>query len=683
MSSTETNNNNTSPKATDTADKSVRPKDDVELITNLQSELNKHKVREALESLQKWVIAEFNTRDTSIIWDLVPIICQRLRGLSEFRFKTFKYCQQMLLELAEVTNPREMIIVFLSELENDLCLMRKKTCKTEEGEEDEEEEDNDFEITDHNCFKAMIKPVEKVLLMMPKKRNESLKSVLLAFDDHISHMSVSPLLNFDLVNGKRDELLNDINILGLHSVIYHYVDFIETFVQEVDIHHKHGEEQIFRSFDPQVQRTLLLRTLLRLLNHPLKHMDFAPTLGPLKKTTETTTTPYFFRQDEISLEGISLKIVRLLSCLHSNFYTLPSRTDLITSEEEKMSANFNDMILTKEGFETGISVAAYLLSIQPHQRPTNFQPLVFTHSHNLFSQLSFIHNLLNNTTFFVYDKGLELLENLLLNIPKQTMEARFLDLLRAHPIDMDLVSIMVYSQSPDARNRALCLFRHLVIALDSYGRYKFLRQLLSQPKQHTGFQAVVVQTYKDLLFYDELFQKTNLQKMLRIIISAALPDDQETDILANNDLLFASLNLLIYILKGDPKTENTTKIWDYLDGVQDTFLKPLQSALNLNLETYKHRLSNLKDLKAIEAAKTAALARKKGGKKSNAKTTKPGGEIELDVKVCNDSNILSPPPEMTIDQEHDVILMAIQNMDMLQFLLERIDTIILENSTTQ
>lgn len=670
-----------STRTAEPVDKSIPPKDDVELITTFQTELNKHRVRDALETLQKWVIAEVDTNGTTIIWDLIPIICQRLRGLNEFRFKTFKYCQQMLLEVVEVTNPREMIILLLSELENDLSLA--KTKARIEADIGDDEELDDFENNDHNCFKALMKPVEKVLQMMPKKRNESLKSVLISFSKHVQHFSVAPLVNFDMMKESRDELLNDIGVLGLNSVIYHYVDFLETFAEEVDIHNKHTEGH-YRSFDPDAQRTLLLRTLLRMLSYPCKHMDFAPSLGPLKKTADPITTPYFFRQDEVSLEGISLRIVNLLANLQSNFYTLISRHDLITADGEELSEDFNDVLLTEDSFLIGTAVAAYLLSIQAHQRPANFQPLVFTHSYNLFFQLPLIHALLDSTAFFVYDKGLELFENLLLNVPKQTMETRFLDLIRVYPIDKALVSIMVYSNSPDSRNRALCLFRHLVIALESYGRYKFLYQLLSQPKQHTGFQAIVVQTFKDLLFYEETFQQANLQKMLRNIICVALPDDQNTDILANNDLIFATLNLIIYILKGDPKVENTTQMWDYLDGVTDTFLKPLQRILNLNLDTYKHRLSMLKDLKSAAAAST----KKKGGKKGNAKaatataTTPPTTfeGIEMKLMLGNNPNALSPPPEMTVEQEHDVILMAIQNMDMLQFLIEQVDGIIADNN---
>ena len=77
----------------------------MEILKNLQVELEKHRMREVNEVFHNSVLADIRENGSCIIWDLVPIICQRLRGLSEFRFKTFNYCRQMLIHLTEVCNP--------------------------------------------------------------------------------------------------------------------------------------------------------------------------------------------------------------------------------------------------------------------------------------------------------------------------------------------------------------------------------------------------------------------------------------------------------------------------------------------------------------------------------------------------------------------------------------------------
>ncbi|KPM09966.1 hypothetical protein QR98_0085120 [Sarcoptes scabiei] len=91
------------------------------ILRLFQFDLKRHRMNEVLELYRSNVVPEIRKNLSFIVWDLVPIICQRLRGLSKFRFKTFSVCQEILLDLCEICNPKELLIIYLAELENDLC----------------------------------------------------------------------------------------------------------------------------------------------------------------------------------------------------------------------------------------------------------------------------------------------------------------------------------------------------------------------------------------------------------------------------------------------------------------------------------------------------------------------------------------------------------------------------------
>ena len=806
------------------------------ILKSLQLELDKHRMREVLDIFNNNVLTEVHKHGSFIVWDLVPIICQRLRGLNEFRFKTFNCCRQMLIDLVEVCNPKELLIIYLSELENDLTLAKHssagnggsadqaaaveesatETSATGGGGDaasDKFSPEDDFEVTDSNCFKALLKPFECILLKLPKKRNETLKSVLSSLNEHISRLSLGVIETYDFELHDRHRLMAEPEVRNLNCVLSMYVDFLETFVNEVDI--TQGDANYFYSKTsvPNIQRCILLKTLLRILDYPLKYMDLSQLTtkaaadgastaaaaaaghhlttavaaiannraaaeaalraakpaapkqqqqSPAKKqlngvqnttntntnnstsrssrgstssssttststststsSTSTTSTtnglimPSILDDECIHSRTIALKVVRLISVLHSNFYTLLNRQDLVTAEEaiEEGAAggggggdSFSDIFLTADIFRSAMAVLCYLLATEEVlQLETNFMPRVYTHVYSLGVHLPYVRHLLDSSQFLVYDKGVELLERLLAPFDEGQLEVKFLDLLRAMPIEKSLISIMIFSPSKSRRSAALKLFQRLLWSLEHIARYKVLYSILSQPRQHAGFQGLAIGLYKDYMFESAVYQGTNLHRVVRSVIGICLPEEVSSDLLEKNDLIFAALNFFRYVAIRDPRPVNATRLWDILVVIRESFLAPLQKAVELSRAHYKLELVKLKELKEITAKATAAVAATGGGggagggggKNRNNKALQTvlkqmaekslqasSLQAKLAVKVLNEgggkgkgSTVPSQAqlPEMSIEQEHSVIILALQNFDLLESLLARLKELV-------
>jgi hypothetical protein len=584
--------------------------------------------------------------DSDILWELIPMICHRLRGLNEFRFKTFNYCEQLLLEVSVLCKPKEVLIAFLAELETD----------TIGGNDGSESSSSMATACDHNVFKAILKPLECVLIQLPTKRNETLKWVLSTLNAHISRLSTDTIDDYQFDGQEKQFIDNDPNAKQINSVLPLYISFIQTFVNEVDVTKKSAMASTTaptangqtvaasKTSDPQVQRTVLLKALLRLLDHPLLHLDLSSeTCGESR--------------------ALAIDVVRLISRLQSNYYSLIERIDLISSSKRSAKhADSADIAVTKEVFAAAMANLSYLVHTECALSAAggddldidSFVPCVYTHVYVLGVHLPYVDALLRSSVCLVYEKGLHLADRLLSHINDMELEAHFVDLIRATPVERSLIALMVYSPVESHRKRALHVFRRLIVAFDGAGRYKMLVSILSQPAQHAGVQGLAIGIYKDFMFTSALFQGSHLHRWLKLAIKCALPDGVGTDLLEQNDTIFAALNAIRYACLKDHKAANETKLWDVMPYVRDQLLRPLHKALDLSRAHYKLELCKLRELKS-------GGGKGKGG---------PG----VEVRIAGGGNGLLPnlPP----DHKHRIVLLALQNFDLIESVLVRVEEIV-------
>lgn len=623
----------TRPSLNDLKINSKSPEEKKESILKVfQFDLEKHRTREVLDIFQRAIVPEVKKNGSCIIWDFVPIVCQRLRGLSEFRFKTYNLCTQILLDLCELCNPKELLIVYLSELETDLSYTKETL--------------DDSGLTDSNCFKALLKPIENLLLKLPTKRNETLKNVLISLNEHVVGISVN--LGFAILDPTYQ--ITDSVVRSINTPLSNYADFLETFVKEVDIYNSSNNQNYSKTFDPNIQRTFLLRTLLILLDSPIKCFELFPNKESDTSNEAVPAKPdlsnLFNNEPVITTAMIVTKIVRFISSLHSNYYTLLNRYDLIHTRKEEEKLYPTELHFSIEQFQSGTSYLSFFLITQPELCPSNFIPRVYTHAYNCSIHLPHVKTLLSNNDQCISSKGLLLLEALLNHINEGSLYESITTIIS---IVKCLVHHIFQSSNPPL---ALAQFQRLAKCLEPVSRYKLFYSILSESEYKIQFKGHVVCLYKNVVFSHPVYQGNNLHRIIRTLISSiSLPLEDPFELIEKNVFLSHILNFIYYLLIRD--IENETRIWDMIPVIQDTFLKPLKQSIEKSINNFKLELCKLKEMK-LKLMKMERKSHKKSPKKIDQKNSDA-----LENKK-------------TIEMEHDQILVALTTFDVLIMLIKSI-----------
>ncbi|KAG2461714.1 GLMN protein, partial [Polypterus senegalus] len=158
-----------------------------------------------------------------------------------------------------------------------------------------------------------------------------------------------------------------------------------------------------------------------------------------------------------------------------------------------------------------------------------------------------------------------------------------------------------------SRTKGLQIFQLYIDIFDVEGKYKLFRCLL-EVSHHAGVEGYIIQNIKkqiDLALKpgngNLWFSGAALLPLLRLVLF--LPQGPETDLLQNLDRIMESLNLLRYLLIRDKEYDNQTGIWTELYKIEDNFLKPLHTGLNMSKAHYEAELKNTKENKKHKESK--------------------------------------------------------------------------------
>ncbi|XP_010801597.1 glomulin isoform X2 [Bos indicus x Bos taurus] len=159
-------------------------------------------------------------------------------------------------------------------------------------------------------------------------------------------------------------------------------------------------------------------------------------------------------------------------------------------------------------------------------------PMVLSPSYLLQFNMGHIEVLLQRTEESVFSKGLDLLENGLLRIEDNSLLHQYLE----------IKSFLTVPQK-------------------------------TQNKWFTGPQLI---------------------SLLDLVL--VLPEGAETDLLQNSDRIMASLNLLRYLVIKDNEKDNQTGLWTELEKIENNFLKPLHTGLNMSKAHYEAEIKNSQEV---------------------------------------------------------------------------------------
>ncbi|KAI6052618.1 GLMN [Marmota monax] len=456
----------------------------------------------------------------------------------------------------------------------------------------------------------LLQPLQTVI---QKLRNNKAYSVGLALSTLWSQLSLLP------VPYSKEQIQTD--DYGLCQCCKALIEFTKPFVEEV-INDKENKEN-------EKLKDELLKFCFKSLKCPLLTAQF------LEQSEEAGSDPF---------RCFASEIIGFLSAIGHPFPKIifnhgrKKRTwDYLEVEEEEDKQLADSM-----------ASLAYLVFVQGIS--IDQLPMVLSPSYLLQFNMGHIEVFLQRTEESVFSKGLELLENGLLRIEDNSILYQYLEIKSFLTVPQGLVKVMTLCPIETLRKKSLAMLQLYINKLDSQGKYTLFRCLLNT-SNHSGVEAFIIQNIKNQI--DLSFKKTKnkwftgpqLISLLDLVLF--LPEGAETDLLQNSDRIMASLNLLRYLVIKDNENNSQTGLWTELGKIENNFLKPLHTGLNMSKAHYEAEIKNSQE-NTVQKSKDLC-------------SVTVGGE-----------EIPNMPPEMQLKVLHS----ALFTFDLIESVLARVEELI-------
>uniref|UniRef100_A0A9J8C435 Glomulin, FKBP associated protein a n=1 Tax=Cyprinus carpio carpio TaxID=630221 RepID=A0A9J8C435_CYPCA len=193
---------------------------------------------------------------------------------------------------------------------------------------------------------------------------------------------------------------------------------------------------------------------------------------------------------------------------------------------------------------------------------------------------------------------IELLLSSLIRVEDNSLPVDLLELKTFFSVPQNLVKVMTLCPDQTLRTKGLKVFQLSIDKFNTEAKYKFFKGML-KTSHHAGVEGYIIKNIKNQIDFslkpcngNDWFLGKHLLPLLRLVL--CLPHGPETDLLQNLDRIMESLNLLRYMLIRDKEWENETGIWTELYKIEDNYLKPLRTGLNMSKAHYEAELKNSK-----------------------------------------------------------------------------------------
>uniref|UniRef100_A0A8D0YF31 Glomulin, FKBP associated protein n=1 Tax=Sus scrofa TaxID=9823 RepID=A0A8D0YF31_PIG len=455
----------------------------------------------------------------------------------------------------------------------------------------------------------LLRPLQTVI---QKLRHNRAYSVGLALSTLWSQLSVLPV-PYTQGQMQADEY-------GLCQCCEALVEFTKPFVEEVT-----GDEE--NSVENEKLKDELLKFCFKSLKCPLLTAQF------LEPPEQADTDP---------LRRFAAEIIGFLSAIGYPFpkvifnHGRKKKTwDYLEFEEEE-----------DKQLSDSMASLAYLVFVQGIS--IDQLPMVLSPSYLLQFNMGHIEVLLQRTEESVLSKGLDLLENSLLRTEDSSLLHQCLEIKSFLTVPQGLVKVMTLCPIETLRKKSLALLQLYINKLDSQGKYTLFRCLLNT-SNHSGVEAFIIQNIKNQIDMslkgtpNKWFTGPQLVSLLHLVLF--LPEGAETDLLQNSDRIMASLNLLRYLVIKDNENDNQTGLWTELEKIENNFLKPLHTGLNMSKAHYEAEIKNSQEVQ----------------KSKDLCSVTVGGE-----------EIPNMPPEMQLKVLHS----ALFTFDLIESVLARVEELI-------
>lgn len=558
-------------------------------IKKIQFLLDRYRIKEALHVFFCDTTIRLLSEEPDFMWDVIPLICRRLRGLCQYRFRVFEGCERMLCRIAveESCNPKEVLISLLSEISHS---------------------DN---LGDDNVFRAMIRPLEGTLLRMslPSPREKSFRWTLTVLMRHIYDIELPQEYNIE--GKKRLSLPNDSSVRRYIEVLPLMFNFIDEFndkpltfdrspmpiltesqIDEV-LNGELVDDDDFMSSHTSLRCDITdasLTSLMHLVSRPLTYLDLTVDCKPLKSTS-------------VRCLNIILKLMpNLFVPIYKRSLVCPrspaNPSQEVTTISESISASVTSLASNHfDGNESEailtLAICAYIFRCcANYVNPTSATlemvpsfPQVLSQETLLYCHTPYVVVLLRRSEILAHEKGLILLENLLIAIDSDTLDQKYLDLFRTSNLMQQLFHIMVFSPYCKNRRRAYDLFTRICDLLTHDCKLQMFKWVLGKTDLRPCIRAACIDQYRrHLAIIQKNLLKYHQQLSLITALSAAPKGGSKSTSRSSSEnglsnASNASNNILKQLISGQEaftpdleskiKIKSTDEIWTMSNNIMD------------------------------------------------------------------------------------------------------------------
>ncbi|XP_051985176.1 glomulin, FKBP associated protein a [Xyrauchen texanus] len=521
-------------------------------------------------------------------WNLLGPLVQILLKKED---KNLPHCHAILSYLLEVCSPKELLVGLLEQVED-----------TDSGSIAE-------------TVTLLLQPLQTVLLRMGIKKASSVGMALSTLLSQVARLPVP-------VTKEQEED----DVFGLCRCCTALLEFVKPFVEEI----KEIIKDNNRISEDNELRVELLKFCMKSLSEPL--------LGVHLKDPDTL--------EKSPLREFATEILIILSIIGESLPELLSRN--ILKKKEVPGFLEEEVRYPKES----LACMSHLLFVD-HIAMDIF-PAVFSPVFVLQCNMEYIELLLSRTEESHLLKGLELYEKSLVRVEDNSLPVDLLELKTFFIVPQNIVKVMTLCPEQTLRTKGLKVFQLSIDKFNTEAKYKFFRGML-KTSHHAGVEGYITKNIKNQIDFslkpgngNEWFLGKHLLPLLRLVL--CLSQGPETDLLQNLDRIMESLNLLRYMLIRDKEWENETGIWTELYKIEDNYLRPLRTGLNMSKAHYEAELRSTKE---------------------NRRKSKDSKTPVCSVSVGNEE-LQHMTPEMQIQ----VLQSALFTFDLIESVLARIEEII-------
>ncbi|XP_065132044.1 glomulin, FKBP associated protein a isoform X2 [Paramisgurnus dabryanus] len=522
-------------------------------------------------------------------WNLLGPLVQILLKKED---KNLLHCHAILSHLLEVCSPKELLVGLLEQIED--------------------ADSNSIADT----VTLLLKQLQTVLLRLGVKKASSVGMALSTLLSQVARLPVP-------ITKEQEED----DVFGLCRCCTALLEFVKPFVDEVKEVIKDNNR---KSKDNEL-RVELLKFCMKSLSEPLLQVH-------LKDPDTLQKSP---------LREFATEILLILTHIGESLPDLLSRN--ILKRREVPGFLEEEVRYPKES----LACMSHLLFV--NHIAMDIFPAVLSPVFVLQCNMEYVELLLSRTEESRLQKGLELYEKSLVRVEDNSLHVDLLELKTFFSVPQNLVKVMTLCPDQNLRTNGLKVFQLNIDKFSTEAKYKFFRGML-KTSHHAGVEGYIIKNIRHQIDFslkpcngNDWFLGKHLLPLLRLVL--CLPQGPETDLLQNLDRIMESLNLIRYMLLRDKEWENETGIWTELYKIEDNYLKPLRTGLNLSKAHYEAELNSTKENKRL--------------------TSK-----ESKTSVCSVTVGSETLPNMTPEMQIKVLQSALFTFDLMESVLVRIEEII-------